>query len=169
MDAQFMSDRAKFFAGTLSALSAMVRLEVPHVNVLSKMDLMGRQKKSRDMERYAGVRVLAVSQGDNIILSRYITIAISWEFQHPANARVRHCPTRAHAPLRMQQPNAEIVHLVSTAFCSLDTAYTVCPCPSLSSFVFLFHAHRAANMPKSSPSCTCVEGAMPIIASHTPC
>lgn len=60
MDAQFMSDRAKFFAGTLSALSAMVRLEVPHVNVLSKMDLMGRQKKSRDMERYVEIYVLVV-------------------------------------------------------------------------------------------------------------
>lgn len=47
-----MADRAKFFAGTLSALSAMIRLEVPHINVLSKLDLMGKQKKSRDMERY---------------------------------------------------------------------------------------------------------------------
>jgi hypothetical protein len=53
MDAQFMSDRAKFFAGTLSALSAMIRLEIPHINVLSKMDLLGRHKRSRDMERYA--------------------------------------------------------------------------------------------------------------------
>jgi hypothetical protein len=63
MDAQFMSDRAKFFAGTLSALSAMIRLEVPHINVLSKMDLLGRQKKSRDMERYVGAVCCCVGQG----------------------------------------------------------------------------------------------------------
>ena len=35
-----MVDKAKFFAGTLSAMSAMIMLELPHVNILSKMDLV---------------------------------------------------------------------------------------------------------------------------------
>lgn len=39
LDSQFMADAAKFFGGCLTALSAMVQLEVPHLNVMSKMDL----------------------------------------------------------------------------------------------------------------------------------
>src|SRR2546430_12676960 len=41
-------DRAKFFAGTLSAMSAMILLEVPHINILSKMDLVKGQVGKRD-------------------------------------------------------------------------------------------------------------------------
>lgn len=36
---QFAGDPAKFVAGSLQALSAMVQLELPHLNVLTKMDL----------------------------------------------------------------------------------------------------------------------------------
>ena len=39
MDSQFCSDAAKFISGTMVSLSAMLQLELPHVNVLSKMDL----------------------------------------------------------------------------------------------------------------------------------
>ena len=37
LDAQFLDDPTKFFSGMLSAMSTMVTLEVPHVNVLTKM------------------------------------------------------------------------------------------------------------------------------------
>ncbi len=40
LDSMFISDVSKFVAGSLSALSAMVSLELPHVNVLSKCDLV---------------------------------------------------------------------------------------------------------------------------------
>ena len=40
LEATFVVDKAKFFAGTLSAMSAMIMLELPHVNILSKMDLV---------------------------------------------------------------------------------------------------------------------------------
>jgi len=39
LDSQFAAEAAKYIAGTLSALSAMIQLELPHVNVLTKMDL----------------------------------------------------------------------------------------------------------------------------------
>mmetsp|Transcript_17754 Transcript_17754/g.71585 ORF Transcript_17754/g.71585 Transcript_17754/m.71585 type:complete len:133 (-) Transcript_17754:751-1149(-) len=35
-----MADTAKFFGGCTTALSAMVQLQVTHINVLSKMDLV---------------------------------------------------------------------------------------------------------------------------------
>ena len=41
VDATFVSDAAKFVAGQLTALAAMVQLELPHVNVLTKCDLLG--------------------------------------------------------------------------------------------------------------------------------
>lgn len=48
LEATFIVDHAKFFAGTLSAMSAMLMLEVPHINVISKIDLvkdtMGNEK-----------------------------------------------------------------------------------------------------------------------------
>lgn len=45
VDAQFLTDTAKFFSGILAALSAMVQLEVPHINVLSKLDLLDKASK----------------------------------------------------------------------------------------------------------------------------
>jgi len=45
IDAQFVEDPSKFFSGTLSALAAMVQLEIPHINVLSKMDLFKQRNK----------------------------------------------------------------------------------------------------------------------------
>ncbi|KAJ8907514.1 hypothetical protein NDN08_007625 [Rhodosorus marinus] len=40
VDSQFMADTAKFFGGCTTALSAMVQLQITHINVLSKMDLV---------------------------------------------------------------------------------------------------------------------------------
>ncbi|CAG8558715.1 35962_t:CDS:2 [Gigaspora margarita] len=45
LESQFIQDNSKFFAGVMSAMSAMVSLEIPHINVLSKMDLLGKFKK----------------------------------------------------------------------------------------------------------------------------
>jgi hypothetical protein len=39
LDSQFAAEAPKFIAGCLSCLSAMVQLEVPHISVLTKMDL----------------------------------------------------------------------------------------------------------------------------------
>ncbi|SPN97568.1 related to Gop-2 protein [Cephalotrichum gorgonifer] len=52
LESTFVLDRAKFFAGTLSAMSAMLMLEVPHINILSKMDLVKGQVKNRDLEEF---------------------------------------------------------------------------------------------------------------------
>ncbi|OSC99154.1 hypothetical protein PYCCODRAFT_1427341 [Trametes coccinea BRFM310] len=40
IESQFMEDKYKFFSGVLSAMSAMVNLEVPWLNIMSKMDLV---------------------------------------------------------------------------------------------------------------------------------
>lgn len=52
LEATFVIDRAKFFAGTLSAMSAMIMLELPHVNVLSKMDLVKGSVPRKELKRF---------------------------------------------------------------------------------------------------------------------
>ena len=52
LEATFVVDKAKFFAGTLSAMSAMIMMELPHVNVLSKMDLVKHQLGKKEMRRF---------------------------------------------------------------------------------------------------------------------
>ena len=45
LDSQFVVSAGKYIAGVMTALSSMVSLELPHVNLLTKMDLL--DKKSR--------------------------------------------------------------------------------------------------------------------------
>ncbi|CCX30736.1 GPN-loop GTPase [Pyronema domesticum] len=52
IESTFVVDKAKFFAGTLSAMSAMIMLEIPHLNILSKMDLVKSQVTKRELKRY---------------------------------------------------------------------------------------------------------------------
>ncbi|PHH72301.1 hypothetical protein CDD82_6041 [Ophiocordyceps australis] len=52
LEATFVVDRAKFFAGTLSAMSAMLMLQAPHINILSKMDLVKGQVRKKDLKRF---------------------------------------------------------------------------------------------------------------------
>ncbi|MCJ1223551.1 ATP binding protein [Toensbergia leucococca] len=52
LESTFVIDRAKFFAGTLSAMSAMIMLEMPHVNVLSKMDLVKGSVSRKELKRF---------------------------------------------------------------------------------------------------------------------
>jgi Conserved hypothetical ATP binding protein len=40
LDSHFVTDSAKFIAGCFQALAAMVTLEVAHINVLTKVDLL---------------------------------------------------------------------------------------------------------------------------------
>jgi GPN-loop GTPase len=52
LEATFVVDKAKFFAGTLSAMSAMVNMELPHINILSKMDLVQSQVSKKELRRF---------------------------------------------------------------------------------------------------------------------
>lgn len=47
IDCQFVGDPTKFIAGSLQAMSAMVQLELPHINILTKVDLLGTENKVR--------------------------------------------------------------------------------------------------------------------------
>lgn len=51
LDSQFMVDGGKFLGGTMTALSVMANIELPHVNILSKMDLLSKSAK-RQLDQY---------------------------------------------------------------------------------------------------------------------
>ncbi|KAJ5378945.1 GPN-loop GTPase 3 [Penicillium cosmopolitanum] len=57
LESTFVIDKAKFFAGTLSAMSAMLMLEIPHVNILSKMDQVKDMVSRREFRRFANVDI----------------------------------------------------------------------------------------------------------------
>ena len=44
VDATFMGDTSKFISGSLLSLSAMIALELPHINVLTKCDLVDKEE-----------------------------------------------------------------------------------------------------------------------------
>lgn len=52
IDSQFVEDTAKFFSGVLSALATMVQLEVPHINVLTKMDLFEQNAPPGEIDKF---------------------------------------------------------------------------------------------------------------------
>ncbi|XP_066545164.1 GPN-loop GTPase 3 [Amia ocellicauda] len=51
VDSQFMVESFKFISGVMAALSAMVSLEIPQVNIMTKMDLLN-QKAKKEIEKY---------------------------------------------------------------------------------------------------------------------
>lgn len=51
IDSQFMIDGAKFLSGTMAALSVMANIELPHINVLSKMDLLSKSARGQ-LDKY---------------------------------------------------------------------------------------------------------------------
>ncbi|RHY74682.1 hypothetical protein DYB38_013383, partial [Aphanomyces astaci] len=54
IDSLFISDPAKFISGILCSLSAMVQLELPHVNVLTKCDLVDEHELEKYLDPSSG-------------------------------------------------------------------------------------------------------------------
>lgn len=51
VDSQFMVESHKFISGVMAALSSMVSLEIPQVNIMTKMDLLSSRAK-KEIEKY---------------------------------------------------------------------------------------------------------------------
>ncbi|KAL3776480.1 hypothetical protein HJC23_009279 [Cyclotella cryptica] len=57
VDATFVTDASKFISGSLLALSAMISMQLPHVNVLSKCDLVDEASMERVLEMESAVQL----------------------------------------------------------------------------------------------------------------
>ncbi|KAB8210523.1 GPN-loop GTPase 3 [Aspergillus bombycis] len=64
LESTFVVDKAKFFAGTLSAMSAMLMLEMPHVNILTKMDQVRDMVTRKELKRFTNVDVQLLQDDD---------------------------------------------------------------------------------------------------------
>jgi len=51
VDSSFMVEGSKFISGTMAALSVMVNISIPHVNVLTKLDLLNAESR-KQLERF---------------------------------------------------------------------------------------------------------------------
>ena len=57
VDATFVTDVGKFISGSLLALSAMIAMQLPHVNVLSKCDLVEEASMERVLEMESALQL----------------------------------------------------------------------------------------------------------------
>merc|ERR1712194_535201 len=57
VDATFVTDPAKFISGSLLALSAMIAMQLPHVNVLSKCDLIEESSMEKVLEMESALQL----------------------------------------------------------------------------------------------------------------
>lgn len=57
VDAAFLTDTNKFLSGSLLSLSAMIALELPHVNILTKCDLMDENEVESILSRQSATEL----------------------------------------------------------------------------------------------------------------
>ncbi|EQC33599.1 GPN-loop GTPase [Saprolegnia diclina VS20] len=65
IDSLFISDPSKFISGVLCSLSAMVQLELPHVNVLTKCDLADELEVEKYLDPSSGYLLESLTQATN--------------------------------------------------------------------------------------------------------
>nr|ACO11566.1 ATP-binding domain 1 family member C [Caligus rogercresseyi] len=65
IDANFMVDGGKFVSGSTAALSTMVNLEIPHINVLSKLDLLSPASRKR-LDRFLDMDTQELTESEAI-------------------------------------------------------------------------------------------------------
>lgn len=64
LEAPFIIDHSKFFSGALSAMSAMILLELPHINILSKIDLIKNDYNKKKLKQFLNPDPLLLSKDD---------------------------------------------------------------------------------------------------------
>lgn len=72
LEAPFVIDRSKFFSGALSAMSAMILLELPHINILSKIDLIKDEVSKKQLKQFLNPDPLVLEKdADNLLNPRF--------------------------------------------------------------------------------------------------
>lgn len=61
LEASFVIDKSKFFSGVLSAMSAMLMLEIPHLNIMSKVDML-KDVPRRELKRFLNPDPLLIGE-----------------------------------------------------------------------------------------------------------
>lgn len=77
LEAPFIIDNAKFFSGALSAMSAMILLELPHINILSKVDLIKNEYNRKKLKQFLNPDPLLLAQDDESFNPKYSKLSKS--------------------------------------------------------------------------------------------
>ncbi|KAH3665601.1 hypothetical protein OGAPHI_003789 [Ogataea philodendri] len=64
LEAPFVIDNSKFFSGALSAMSAMIFMELPHINILSKTDLIRDTVSKSKLRKFLNPDPLILEQSN---------------------------------------------------------------------------------------------------------
>lgn len=77
IEAPFIMDTSKFFSGALSAMSAMILLELPHINILSKIDLIKDEFSRKQLKKYLNPDplLLARSEDEEVYNPKYAKLS----------------------------------------------------------------------------------------------
>uniref|UniRef100_A0A8C8K0K5 GPN-loop GTPase 3 n=1 Tax=Oncorhynchus tshawytscha TaxID=74940 RepID=A0A8C8K0K5_ONCTS len=67
VDSQFMVETFKFISGIMAALSAMVSLEIPTVNIMTKMDLLSPKAK-KEIEKYLDPDMYSMMEDNSVTI-----------------------------------------------------------------------------------------------------
>lgn len=117
VDATFVTDPAKFISGSLLALSAMISMQLPHVNVLSKCDLVEEASMERVLEMESALQLWDVLGGGDR------------SGDGPSPQPFRHLQPSAAASSQMSQNNAHDRerkwNRLTEAICSLLDDYSM--------------------------------------------
>ena len=68
LDTTFVCDTPKFISGSLLSLSAMIALELPHVNVMTKCDMISEEDVDRILNLTSASEVWQIEQDQNSLL-----------------------------------------------------------------------------------------------------
>ena len=115
LESTFITDRAKFFAGTLAAMSAMIALELPHINILSKMDLLKGQVHRKDLEKFLDPTTDLLA--DDPIERKRRQDALAQGKGDPTEAEDRMDPTHKDAVMRgasFRKLNRKVADVIET-------------------------------------------------------
>ncbi|ESW98555.1 hypothetical protein KL918_002055 [Ogataea parapolymorpha] len=64
LEAPFVIDNSKFFSGALTAMAAMIFLELPHINILSKTDLIRDTVSKAQLKKFLNPDPLLLEQAN---------------------------------------------------------------------------------------------------------
>ncbi|XP_012697730.1 GPN-loop GTPase 3 [Clupea harengus] len=67
VDSQFMVETFKFISGVMAALSAMVSLEIPQINIMTKMDLLSPKSK-KEIEKYLDPDMYSMMEDNSVMM-----------------------------------------------------------------------------------------------------
>ena len=94
LDATFVCDAPKFISGVLLSLSAMISLELPHINVLSKCDLIDKERVDSILDVQSAKELWSIEQANNLLLSRNDSDNVESDDQSSRRQRIRRNPYR---------------------------------------------------------------------------